>query len=645
MKYSPAVSARPVLRFLPTRLALFFLAAVLLPAGFLVFLTLRILVQEQELLEKRTADERSRLASDVRRELLSRVERLRLTADSSAGREEPLPKEVALHAFVVSGQLVLPWESSSGRTASVNRSFDAAIAAGEQLEFIGAEPVAAADVYRRAATLARSPAQRAAAELLVARALTKSHDTRAATTRYRGLLGSSPAMVDDQGVPFAFYAMRALRRARSLGPDDAAVGLAAIEATLSRASSAPAAIYMARDELANMTAQGGPSRDRLDAATALTARRISDAGQALELQRTLGASTLASRDASLEVWAPFGPAGNLWLVHVASVEPRTVTAVRADAVVASLAAQRVGSVSASVVVSTARDGVSLAPEFPGLTLVVAPHVAAALANAGGPTRAFYLAALALVVSVAFFGGLLFWRDVRREVRVAELRSQFVSSVSHELKTPLTAIRMFAETLLLGRSRPGGRHEYLETIVNESERLTRLLDNVLDFSKIEQGSKTYRLEPQSLPDVVSVAVKAMQYPAAQQGFELRVVIDEDIPPVNADADGILQAVLNLLGNAMKYSGDSRVIELRVGRSGSAAVLSVTDFGIGIPIAEQSRIFEKFYRVRDDVTRRVPGTGLGLALVDHVARAHGGQVTVVSAPGRGSTFAMILPLLPT
>jgi signal transduction histidine kinase len=168
-----------------------------------------------------------------------------------------------------------------------------------------------------------------------------------------------------------------------------------------------------------------------------------------------------------------------------------------------------------------------------------------------------------VLGIAVFGGYLLLRDVNRDTRMNEVRSQFVASVSHELKTPLTAIRMYAETLAMGRARDDGtRSEYLETIVNESERLARLVDNVLDFAKIEQGKKIYRLRLTRLDEVAGSAARAMQFPLAQQGFALRLSIQEEMPEVAADPDAIQQAILNLLTNAMKYSGDAREIDLRL-----------------------------------------------------------------------------------
>ena len=192
----------------------------------------------------------------------------------------------------------------------------------------------------------------------------------------------------------------------------------------------------------------------------------------------------------------------------------------------------------------------LGPSLPGLTLLDVTSGVTDESHRWLPKQWFYMAALSLVLALVAFGAYLLWRDVRRELRVAELRSQFVSSVSHELKTPLTAIRMFAETLRMGRpADPALRDEYLDTIVNESERLTRLLNNVLDFSRIESGRKVYEFALHDLESIVRTSARAMHYPLAQQGFELLVDIGGGIPPVRSDPDALEQAILNLLANAL------------------------------------------------------------------------------------------------
>ena len=264
-------------------------------------------------------------------------------------------------------------------------------------------------------------------------------------------------------------------------------------------------------------------------------------------------------------------------------------------------------------------------------------------SAIGRQRAFYSIALLLVVGFTLFGGYLLWRDVQREVRLARLRSQFVSGVSHELRTPLTSIRMFAETLLhRGPADRETHDEFLGTIVDESNRLSRLLGNVLEFSAIEGGKRQYQMQPRDLAEIVQAAVRAIQQRLDAEQFVLEMALDEGLPPVPLDGDAIEQAVLNLLTNAMKYSGDSRRIDLGLSRDDGNAVISVSDGGMGIRPSEQRRIFESFFRSDSPAVEEIPGTGLGLTLVEHIVTAHGGFVELESAPGQGSTFTLHLPL---
>jgi two-component system phosphate regulon sensor histidine kinase PhoR len=251
--------------------------------------------------------------------------------------------------------------------------------------------------------------------------------------------------------------------------------------------------------------------------------------------------------------------------------------------------------------------------------------------------------LLVVVGLTSAAGYAAWRDTQREVRIAEMRSQFVASVSHELKTPLTSIRMFAELLGMHATDERTQAEYLDTIVNESERLTRLLNNVLDFSRIDHGQKRYSMSPTHLDEVVNSVIRVMNYPLTAQGFALHVDVDPTLPAIAADRDAIIQALLNLMTNAMKYSGKERTIELRLGRKGEDVLLQVTDRGIGIPTHEQPRVFEKFYRANVPENQAISGTGLGLALVAHIVSGHRGSINVDSRLGAGTTVTIRLPML--
>ncbi len=248
------------------------------------------------------------------------------------------------------------------------------------------------------------------------------------------------------------------------------------------------------------------------------------------------------------------------------------------------------------------------------------------------------------IDVMLLAGLgLVWTNVRRELRLSRLKSDFVANVSHELKTPLALIRLYAETLELGRV-PGEerRGEYYRVIGKESRRLTQLINNILDFSRIEAGRKEYRLVPSDIGAVVRDVVESYRFAIEKLGFTLALDVEDDLPELELDPEAVSQALINLLNNAIKYSPEQKSIEVRVFREADRVRLAVRDRGIGIPRSEHRRIFEKFYRVETSLVHTTKGSGLGLALVQHIAEAHGGQVELQSAPGEGSTFTLSLPV---
>jgi signal transduction histidine kinase len=255
----------------------------------------------------------------------------------------------------------------------------------------------------------------------------------------------------------------------------------------------------------------------------------------------------------------------------------------------------------------------------------------------------FTGALGVLVAVIVAGIVATWRLMRRETEMARLKSDFVANVSHDLKTPLSVIRMFGETLEMGRvTDEGRRQEYYRVITREGERLSRLIDNVLDFSRIEGGRQTYEMTPTAVEPLIRATLEAFAYPLAQQGFKLEVRVAPELPDVMMDADAVGQALANLIDNAIKYSGDDRALTIDARVVDQRLVVTVSDRGVGIARGEQARIFEKFYRVGRSDTQGRRGSGVGLALVRHVAEAHGGDVTVESAPGEGSRFSLRLPL---
>ncbi len=253
--------------------------------------------------------------------------------------------------------------------------------------------------------------------------------------------------------------------------------------------------------------------------------------------------------------------------------------------------------------------------------------------------------LSAVLAAVLLGGLvLALRTASREMKLSQMKNDFVSNVSHELRTPLASIRVFGEFLRLGRvDGPEKAREYGDYIETESRRLTQLINNILDFASIESGRKTYRFERCDVREVVCETLKTFGVRLRQNGFNVIVEgADTPLPPARVDTGAIAQSLSNLLDNAVKYSNGNRDIAVSLQRDGGFIVISVRDQGIGIPRDEQKKIFDRFHRVWTGLVHDVKGSGLGLSIVRHIVEAHRGKVSVESRPGEGSTFSIHLPV---
>jgi signal transduction histidine kinase len=598
------------------RQILLFLSAILVPAGVLVGIGGRLIYQDRELALKRAADRHRAAVEQLRRELAARLDAIRLQeinrqirsthSDTAPYSDNPA---VVFTAVLRGEALVMPWEVSA---PEYSPEFARRLEEGETLELAKKDYRAAAMQYRGALEAARSPAETADASLHLARTLASSGNATEANHLYEMLLNDSNDARDGEGVGYRFYAAERLLNVHA--------HTGSVKEFFRKETSAEVRLtlpelYMIRTLLGS---------------NAIVSSRIEEMEQSAAMAKDI-AQVRAQIEAGAD-WVPYGK--EPWLVTVSSRQPGL------QQLVVAVSSIKVSPPGVKLRAHVA-EGDYLGDAFPGLHVEWPGNQF--LETSRGLPAGVGIAGLVLVLGMAVFGGYLLLRDVNRDVRMTEVRSQFVASVSHELKTPLTAIRMYAETLAMGRSRDENtRTEYLETIVNESERLARLVDNVLDFSKIEQGKKIYRLRPARLEDVAGSAVRAMQFPLAQQGFRLHFSVEEELPELQVDPDAIQQAILNLLTNAMKYSGDAREIDLTIAARDGDAVIEVKDRGLGLAPEEQEHIFEKFYRAPSHEARLIAGTGLGLTLVAHIAKAHHGRVEVESAPGAGSTFSILLPI---
>jgi signal transduction histidine kinase len=255
----------------------------------------------------------------------------------------------------------------------------------------------------------------------------------------------------------------------------------------------------------------------------------------------------------------------------------------------------------------------------------------------------YGALIAGVLTVMSVGVALTLRASAQAAALAQARSDFVSNVSHELKTPLALIRMFGETLESGIvADPAKRQEFYGIIRRESERLTQLIDNVLDLNRIDRGTKRYEIRAHDLVETTRAALDAYRPMFDRMGFTVETAFPDSPLTVSIDRDAVVQSLVNLFQNVIKYSGTSRFVAVAVRYGQGGASVSVADRGLGIAADQIDRIFERYYRVPHTAAAVPAGSGLGLALVKHTIDAHGGRVDVQSSPGAGSTFTLVLPV---
>jgi len=259
-------------------------------------------------------------------------------------------------------------------------------------------------------------------------------------------------------------------------------------------------------------------------------------------------------------------------------------------------------------------------------------------------RAWRSYALIFVLNlVIVIGVLVVFRNIRKALELVQLKSDFVSNVSHELRTPLALISMFSETLELGRIRnESRRNEYYKIISQEAQRLSKIVNRLLNFSQTESGKRKYHFEYVDMNDVCLKVYETYKFHLENNGFTFKYVAGKDIPVVIADYEAIAEAVINLIDNASKYSKDRKNIELHTGHNDSGVYIEVRDQGIGIKEKHQTRIFEKFYRENTGPVHNTKGAGLGLSLVKHIMLDHKGKIELFSTYGRGSMFRLLFPL---
>jgi signal transduction histidine kinase len=647
-------STNPAMRHLLRRRRLFlFLLAVVAPSVALIVLSFRMVSQERQLMVVRAETERNQLAREFGQILALTADRHFIDVSVSSSPATRLSGPVVLSGYWDGERLNLPWDTlSSSRSARgdpARQVFYSAVENAERLEFSTGRLEPALREIRRAIPIAADSVEYAVATTILSRLLTKLDRADEASDHLRALLGQGLEVTDEFGVPFALYAASSL-----VGDTSSVSDLVAFVDRIARDEPqlSPEAGYLLDailDSLQEVLATTVPE----PTSAVESARRFADAAIGagfLQEEYSHVNSILAANSEAGEArssWTLYH--NDRWLVGRATSnpgEPSRVVVLDTDSLVADVSTD-LGLVQRGFDTPVLRgvksgEGQWLGSAFPGVYVLLSRSEAGMAATGLELRYAFIVMALLLVVGLAILGTVLWWRFTLRELRLAQLRSDFVSSVSHELKTPLTSIRMFAETLRFRRPSDASRDTYLDTILAESARLTRLLNNVLDFSRIERDSKQYQVRPIVLQEVIESALAAMVHPLKTRGFEVRVDMPDEPVVVPADRDAMEQVLLNLLSNAVKFSDDKREIHLSLRNESETAAIEIRDFGMGIPPEDVDRIFARFYRSDDAVQKGITGTGLGLPIVRHAVEAHGGRISVRSTPGEGTTFTVHLPV---
>jgi len=603
-----------------------------------------------------------------------------------------VPGRILYPPGLVSEEIALPEATGSSSRAAEHEPFARLVSRGEELEYNAADFAGAIAAYREILVEVRNPRLRAMAESYVGRAQLKARDWSEALVTFRALLERYPEVRDLDRMYLRFLAQYQIAVAlHGLGRDPEALdALLELNADLLRRSDAitttqysyyadliqgilPQLLRGAGSLVRERYTQsfrslGDQSKKRisekyfvhlLDAELSEMSFRQKRFTPRIRYMsaRAEGVPFLLAYRALPDAQESYSTGILAAQVDLSRLQAELFSAMRGLHTDSQAAVAVLGAGGNAVIGAEATSGMlmaeqDLAPPFDGWRVAIYLRDVPTAMKRLDYRNTLWLWLITVMLLSIMMGGYVFITRARRQAHLSRAQTTFVSNVTHELRTPLTSIRMFAE-LLEGqidetvRGEPGPARsraaQQVRIIRQECERLSRLIDRVLDFSRMERHMRQYHFEPHDLVQVVSDAVETFRPQAEKLGFTLRLSVEGSFDLQPLDADALSQVLLNLLTNAVQFSGDEKDIQVRVHPEGALVAVEVTDRGIGIEPRNLDRIFDKFYstwRRMDDRTQG--GLGLGLTLSREIVRAHGGELSVRSQVGRGSTFTVALPL---
>jgi len=662
-----------------TRLSIVFILAIVLSGSILTYFSINNISNLKELTEKRIIEEQRELYSRFLVALQNKIEEVAAGINSeilqSGLMKDSLIKRAADHGFIIqpfilksSGQFIYPNFTGipeSLHELTFSNRFNAAFNEGETAEFTEKDAVKAEKYYQLSLNYSTGESDSVKALNALGRISVKLNHAEDAITLYNLVISDYFQVTDRNGYPYVYYALPQLIRVA--GADNAEKIVPVVEYFLEKMTYGSIPLNFYTGELLIFLTKWLRENTFNNTEKLLHINKlITDLNQQVQFVNVYGneLSELLKKgntDNNFTTGNDFkvvnsfsGSNQEFFLINTNFKNPAGFLADHNklfDTIVKTGLQEGFEfdykiEFPSGYVSSTAWHSLiyssQLNPWFPGQLIQIKPDDEDLITDLIKRRSWIYGIASVMLLLAMFLGVVLILRDISREKHLARLRSDFISNVTHELKTPLTSIRMYAESLMIRRVKSdAGQKKYLSVVVNESERLKRMINNILEFSKMERSRQEYHPVETNLSEILHSAILDMNYWLEKQEFTIITEIEKNIM-AKVDPEKFHQVFTNLLSNAIKYSGDSRKIYVRLFKNSGAVITEVEDEGIGIAEDKLTKIFEEFYRVERQESGEITGTGLGLTVVKEIVEAYKGKILVDSEIGKGSKFTVRIPL---
>jgi signal transduction histidine kinase len=658
-----------------SRLTIIFIFAVILSGSVLTYFSINNISNLKKLTEKRILEEQKELSASFSAAIQNKIDKVTAGFENEINLsgliKDSLIKRASDHDFIIQpfilrndGQFLYPnfiGITENPVEAKFSGRFRSAFRTGEEAEFAEKKPEKAKNNYLLCLRLSTGESDSVKALNALGRISGKLYDVEDATFYYTSIISEYFTARDENGLPYPYYALPQLLKITS--ENNAEKTLSVVGFCLGKMESGSIPLNFSTEELLILVT------DWLKEITFSNKERSSNVNKLIESINKQVQFTIKYGDELSELVKKENPdnypaAGNDFkVVNAISgnnqefflinnnyenaagflIDRKILfdTILRTD-LQSDFSFDYKIEFPTTYSLNSSRDNLiytsQLNPLFPDQVIEVKPRDENLIKDLIKRRGWIYGIASVLLLVAMCLGVVLILRDIAREKHLARLRSDFISNVTHELKTPLTSIRMYAESLMMGRVISDSvQKEYLSVVVNETDRLKRMINNILEFSKMEKGKPEYHFVNSNLASILNAAIHEMDYWFEKEQFEVVTELDENIY-VEVDLEKMKQAISNLLSNAIKYSTDTKKVFIRLFRKSDQVCIEIEDHGIGIPEDKLSRIFEQFYRIEQK--EGISGTGLGLTVVKEIIEAHRGTISVISEIGKGSKFVIVL-----